>query len=465
MRSMITDEVEEALNQAQQEMFVRSIPMLIIFEGSSGRVVSRVINELNRCLEPRGIAYYHFDPARPRGPKAVADFLAGTPAPGAISLYDRSWYASLIHRYQGDENELAHDLGVICRFENYLMDSGTFLIKVCLTADTADLAKYAADYRATTAMNGTFLSVDHVDRVKAAAVFPLVRNGTDTDRCPWTVVKVGPVKDTVEAVADAVLKRFAVCLKDDSWQQPSSPFKYIRCSNPRKDLDLDGSAAGYDQKMEEYSDELTRLQILLAVSGCTLIIGFEGWDAAGKGSCIKHLCHALNPRGYRVHGIKAPTPEESAHSYLWRFAGAMPEPGHIAIFDRTWYGRMMVEPIEGFCTQEEYARAPGEINGFEHMLTDAGAIIVKFWLDISQDTQLARFNDRKDDPLKQWKLTDEDWRNRDKWEEYDRYVNVMMESTNTPEAPWTAVPANNKKAAHLVVLGTVVDALRRALEP
>lgn len=465
MRSMISDEVEEALDQAQQELFARSIPVLIVFEGSSGRVVSRVINELNRCLEPRGIAYYHFDPARPHGPRAVAEFLAGTPAPGAIALYDRSWYASLIHRYQGDADELAEDLGIIRRFEDYLTDSGTFVIKVCLTADTAVLAKYAADYRATTAMNGTFLSVDHVDRVKAAAVFPAVRKGTDTDRCPWTLVKVGPVEDTVEAVAAAVLKRFAVCLKDDAWRQPSAPFKGKRWPNPRKDLDLDAGAADYEKKMEAYTDELTRLQILLAVSGRTLIIGFEGWDAAGKGSCIKHLCHALNPRGYRVHGTKAPTEEEKAHSYLWRFAAGMPEPGHIAIFDRTWYGRMMVEPIEGFCTPEEYARAPGEINGFEHMLTDAGAIIVKFWLDISKETQLERFNDRQDDPLKQWKLTDEDWRNRDKWDVYDRYVNAMMEATNTPEAPWTAVPANNKKAAHLTVLGTVVDALKRALEP
>ena len=195
-----------------------------------------------------------------------------------------------------------------------------------------------------------------------------------------------------------------------------------------------------------------------------MILGFEGWDAAGKGGCIKHISHALNPRGYRVARVGKPTDEDYAHTYLWRFCRSLPGPGHISIFDRTWYGRMMVEPIEGFCTKEEYQRSAAEINTFESMLSDSGAIIIKFWLDIDKDTQLQRFNDRKADPLKQWKLTDEDWRNREKWDIYEEYIDAMISSTNTPDAPWVVVPANNKKYAQLTVMRTLVGVLRRELE-
>ena len=216
--------------------------------------------------------------------------------------------------------------------------------------------------------------------------------------------------------------------------------------------------------MDELSSELERLQILLAMSGRSLVLGFEGWDAAGKGGAIKHICHALNPRGYHVARIKAPTAEDKAHTHLWRFARDLPDPGHITIFDRTWYGRMMVEPIEGFCSKEEYSRSADELNGFERIVYEHGIIVLKFWIDIDKDEQLKRFNDRKNDPLKQWKLTDEDWRNREKWDTYDEYVDDMISSTNTPWAPWVAVPGNNKKAARLCVMESVVNILKKELE-
>ncbi|AGI47591.1 hypothetical protein TALC_00592 [Thermoplasmatales archaeon BRNA1] len=216
--------------------------------------------------------------------------------------------------------------------------------------------------------------------------------------------------------------------------------------------------------MDRLSTDLEGLQILLSLSGMSVVLVFEGWDAAGKGGCIKHIAHALNPRGYLIDRVKKPTATDLAHTYLWRFASYMPRPGHISIFDRSWYGRMMVEPIEGFCTPEEYSRSADEINTMEHMLADSGAIVIKFWLDITKDEQEVRFNARKEDPLKSWKLTDEDWRNREKWDVYEEYVDRMIASTNTPYAPWVVVPANNKKAAQMQVMSAVVSELKKRLD-
>jgi polyphosphate kinase 2 (PPK2 family) len=215
--------------------------------------------------------------------------------------------------------------------------------------------------------------------------------------------------------------------------------------------------------LSELSEQLGVLQMDLSLSNRSMIVCFEGWDASGKGSCIKHLCHALNPRGYAVFQTKAPSKEELDHTYLWRFVGGIPKKGHITVFDRTWYGRMMVEHIEGFCTDLEYGRSPIEINALEKMIVNDGAILLKFWLDISRDEQKKRFKKRTKDPLKQWKITEEDWRNRAKWKEYDEHVDVMMESTNTEYAPWVVVDANNKKHARVVVLRTVIETFKKEL--
>ncbi len=463
MRSLISDSLEDELCKAQMDAVVKGIPVLVIFEGGSGRVISRVVNELDRALEPRGINYYHFDVEK-NGPKAMAGLLQCTPAKGEISLYDRSWYAMAINRFEGDRDALDAELEVLNRFEEYLSDNGTFIVKIRLAVTPEVMKEYADDYRPYTAMNGTFLSVDHVDHYKYYSLMDTVVKRTDTELAPWDTVKVGPLEDTVRSAASVLLKRFRECADGGPrrGRGPRSPDR--RYGNPRKGLDLDRPADGFQKEMESLSEELERLQILLAVSGRSLILGFEGWDAAGKGGCIKHVSHALNPRGYRVARVGKPSSEDYAHTYLWRFCRSLPDPGHISIFDRTWYGRMMVEPIEGFCTEEEYGRSAEEINTFESMLTYSGAIILKFWLEIDKDTQLERFEERRSDPLKQWKLTDEDWRNREKWDEYGKYVDAMIESTDTRCAPWVVVPADNKKYAQLTVMRTVVKVLRKELE-
>ncbi|MCQ2078925.1 MAG: hypothetical protein MJZ38_02570 [archaeon] len=461
MRSLIPDELEEQLNTLQIDLVLKGQPVAILFEGGSGRVISRVVNEFDRVLEPMGIRYHHFD-ATHRGTGHIADLLDATPGKGEIALYDRSWYSMVVDRYDGDEDSLKEQMDAVRRFEEYLVDSGTYLIKICLTVTPEILKRHAEDYRAYTPLNHTFLSVDHVDRVKFRAVMPKLIKMTDTDHAPWDVIEVGRTEDTVTEIVETVVKRLKHCIKGgcpgtSDNECPSYP-------NPRKGLDLDAESDDYQERMDALSAELARLQILLASSDRSLTLCFEGWDAAGKGGAIKHVCHALNPRGYTVTRVKAPSEEALAHTYLWRFARTLPSRGQVSIYDRSWYGRMLVEPVEGFCSEDDYCRSAQEINAFERMLTDAGGMVLKFWLDIDSETQLQRFEERREDPLKQWKLTDEDWRNREKWDDYDGYVDRMMRTTNTPNAPWSAVPANNKKAARLCVMQSIVDLLKRELD-
>ena len=195
-----------------------------------------------------------------------------------------------------------------------------------------------------------------------------------------------------------------------------------------------------------------------------MILGFEGWDAGGKGGAIKRLTEKMDPRGFVVNPTASPNDIEKAHHYLWRFWRAVPKDGHIAIFDRTWYGRVMVERIEGFCTRQEWQRAYKEMNDMEKDLADAGAIVLKFWMQIDKDEQERRFKARQENPEKQWKITDEDWRNREKWDQYEEAVNEMLIRTSTPHAPWVVVEGNCKYYARIKVLETVVEAIEKRLK-
>ena len=220
---------------------------------------------------------------------------------------------------------------------------------------------------------------------------------------------------------------------------------------------------------EEYKKELKRLQSRLSElhniiyrRKIPVILCYEGWDAAGKGGNIRRVAYPLDPRGFDVHPIASPLPHELNRQYLWRFWTRLPRTGHICIFDRTWYGRVMVERIEGFCSMKNSERAYNEINEFERMLTDWGAVVLKFWIHIDKETQLARFTDRQNTPEKQWKITDEDWRNREKWDEYEAAIDEMLEKTCTKNAPWYIIESNDKKYARIKTLKIIVKALEKA---
>ena len=218
----------------------------------------------------------------------------------------------------------------------------------------------------------------------------------------------------------------------------------------------------YDLELNRLQKELRGLHYELYRKKIPVIIAYEGWDAAGKGGNIKRITSALDPRGFEVHPIASPEPHEKARHFLWRFWTRLPKDGHIAIFDRTWYGRVMVERLEGFCSENDWQRAYNEINEFEKELADWGAVVIKFWVQIDNQTQLQRFTDRQNTPEKQWKITDEDWRNREKWNQYEEAIDEMLQKTNTAFAPWYILESNDKRYARIKALRIVVDALRKA---
>ncbi|MGE5703171.1 MAG: polyphosphate kinase 2 family protein, partial [Clostridia bacterium] len=211
----------------------------------------------------------------------------------------------------------------------------------------------------------------------------------------------------------------------------------------------------YEEELKEYQLKLLRLQRKLFEKEIPLILVFEGWDASGKGGAIKRVTESLDPRGFQVHPIAAPSQDELQHHYMWRFWQQFPKKGGIGIFDRSWYGRVLVERVEGFAKPEEWQRAYDEINHTEKMLNDDGAYILKFWLHISAEEQLKRFKERENNPLKKWKITKEDWRNREKREDYEAAVEEMIRKTHSPFAPWHLIEAENKKYARVKVLKTI----------
>jgi polyphosphate kinase 2 (PPK2 family) len=223
---------------------------------------------------------------------------------------------------------------------------------------------------------------------------------------------------------------------------------------PRKD---------YEVTVAEEQLRLRALHFRMYESRVPALAVFEGWDAAGKGGAIKRVTATLEPRGFTVSSFSVPRGEEKTHHYLWRFWRALPRTGHLGIFDRSYYGRVLVERVEQFCSDEEWRRAYREINEFEAHQTSIGMVIQKFWLHISPEEQLRRFRDRERDPFRAHKMTEEDWRNRARWKEYAAAVEEMLEKTSTASAPWTIVEADDKLHARVKVLKTLADAVEKAV--
>ncbi len=290
---------------------------------------------------------------------------------------------------------------------------------------------------------------------------------TGAPYAPWHRINAKDRKKALQQVYTVVLAAMEKALELGG-PGPVPPLEAIDPLPTRPlaqiDLSVSQEPADYRKQLKAAQERLDQLHNRLYLTRTPLILAFEGWDAAGKGGAIKRIARALDPRGYEVVPIAAPTPLEKSHQHLWRFWTTLPKDGHITIFDRTWYGRVMVERIEGFCSEAQWRRAYAEINHFERELTERGAIVLKFWLHISPQEQLRRFQERQNTPEKQWKITDEDWRNREKWPAYEQAVDEMLRLTHCEGAPWIVVEAENKKFARLKVLHSVIDAIEQKLE-
>ncbi len=307
---------------------------------------------------------------------------------------------------------------------------------------------------------------ERYDDLRAIAEEALRR--TSTQHAPWIVVEGTDDRYRRLTVARVLLDAMRAREKEAKHVQVHAPpivpvvdnRKLLRDLDMGKGFDKDD----YDKRLARAQGELALLSRRIGKRGRSLVLAFEGPDAAGKGGAIRRVTDALDARHYRVVSIAAPNEEERAHPYLWRFWRRTPRRGDVTIFDRSWYGRVLVERVEGFCPETAWMRGYSEIVDFEDQLTESGAVVLKFWLHITKDEQLRRFKSREHEGYKRFKLTREDWRNRKKWNDYEQAACDMFDRTSTESAPWTVVPANDKRRARVKVLETIVKRLRDALD-
>jgi polyphosphate:AMP phosphotransferase len=479
--------LREALLTAQYELVKRkAFPLVILIAGVDGAGKGETLNLLNEWMDPRHVQTNAMRPVTDAldGRPPMWRFWRPLPPKGRIAIFVGSWYTQpLVQRVYGEIKgaELDQEIGDILRFERMLTDEGTLLLKFWLHLSKDQQRKRFKELEKDkqTAWRVSDTDWRHLKlykRFQSTAQHMLRR--TSTADAPWLIVEgrderyrnltvassvLAAIQQRLEATKDAVVAKPA-----DDVPTATTPISRITSIDGISVIDR----LVLDQSLDKdtYRDELESLQGRLNLATrhkrfdkLSVVAVFEGCDAAGKGGAIRRVTQALDARKYDVIPIAAPTDEEKSRPYLWRFWRQLPERGRIAIFDRSWYGRVLVERIERYCTVADWTRGYHEINDFEEGLAANGTIVLKFWLQISKDEQLRRFEDRAKVPHKQHKITDDDWRNREKWDDYSIAVCEMFDRTSTEHAPWTLVEANNKDFARIKILRTIVDGLEAAL--
>ena len=470
-----TVQLRQTLAELQLKIRENKLPVIIIFEGWSASGKGSLIGDLIKYLDPRFFKVYSTlpaDSAQMRYPM-MKRFWANIPEYGKMAVMDRSWYQELaVARMEEDisDKEYARRVKTVNDFERQLRNDGYLIIKFFLQISKEEQKRRFDKLRENSETKWRVTERDkkrHKLYDEYYKAFDDMLTQTDTPQAHWTVIdttdkafaKYQMFSTVVNRITSAIDSPKITFTADEQYKLLPMP-KLADISLENKTL----SDEAYAEQLKKCQKELSKLHSRLYQAKIPMIIAFEGWDAAGKGGAIKRISSALDPRGYEAIPIAAPDKTELAHHYLWRFWNNIPKTGHIAIFDRTWYGRVMVEKLEGFTTAERCAQAYDEINGFEKELSDSGFIIVKFWLQIDKDEQLKRFTERQNTPAKQWKITDEDWRNREKWEQYESAVNEMLAKTSSAYAPWNVIEANDKKYARIKVLQTVIAAVKSRLK-
>ncbi|PAY20786.1 polyphosphate:AMP phosphotransferase [Rhodopirellula sp. SM50] len=455
-------------------------PVLIDFAGVEGAGKATAINMLNMWMDPRWIRTIgyqrptHLEAARPRFWRYWRDM----PPKGRIGLYLSGRYSEpLLGRVYGeiDEREFDNRLSEIIRFENAMVDDGALILKFWMhlgaTQQEARLKELEADpllsYQVT---QEDWNNHEHYDDFIAAAERLITR--TNRGAASWHIVEGGNENYRHLRVGEIIAAELARHLdaQERKAAAESAPVRVASPDMPKVDTVFDALDLSRSVPKSEYKKKIKTGQARLGELGRkaqsreqSTVLVFEGPDASGKGGAIRRTVWSLDARTYRVYQFAAPTEEERAHHYLWRFWRHLPRAGNVSVFDRSWYGRVLVERAEGFATEDEWRRAYNEINDFEHQIVDHGILLLKFWLHIDEDEQLKRFKKREKSLYKHWKLTDEDWRNRELWQAYKQYGQDIIQYTSTKKAPWILVEANNKQYARLKVLQTVIDHLQERL--
>jgi polyphosphate:AMP phosphotransferase len=467
------------LLEAQLEMVEsRRFAVIIIIAGMDGAGKGDTVNVLNEWMDPRHIQTHapseptETDLARP----PMWRYWRALPPRGKIGIFFDAIHSEAIHdrvynRIGNSELDQALERGK--RFEKMLVDEGALVLKFWLhlskKCQKKRFDKLEKDPATSWRVNkDDWRNHKHYGRFRQVAERAL--RHTSSAEAPWTIIEGYDARYRELTLGEALLRALRQRLVIDG--TPPLPAVTVPPVVPRidglnvlraLDLSLDLEKKEYEEQLAYWQGKLNKLSRKKGFGEISVVAVFEGNDAAGKGGSIRRVTRALDARRYQVVPIAAPTDEEADHPYLWRFWRHLPERGKFVIFDRSWYGRVLVERVEGFCAEADWMRAYGEINDFEEQLIRNRTLVVKFWLSIDPDEQLRRFKEREEIPFKNFKITEDDWRNREKWPLYEEAVCDMVERTGTQIAPWTLVEANSKRYARVKILKTLVKRIEQAL--
>ncbi len=471
--------LREQLLAAQMEMLKqKKFPVVILVGGVGGAGKGETVNLLNEWMDPRHVHTVAFgepneeEAARP----PMWRYWQNLPPRGRIGIFFGGWHSLPIRdRVRGDlsRREFEERIADVHRFERMLTDEGTLLIKLWFYLSKKQLKNRLEElerdkrtrWRVGPEEWGHFKTHDKFIKTSEQLI-----RATSTGEAPWVIVPgADPLYRALlvgRTVLASITDRLKLSAPARGGETAAPMAAQVDNVNVLRALKLDQPV-----KKESYEDELEKWQGRLAMlsrhkrfQDIAVVTVFEGNDAAGKGGAIRRITQALDARYYRGVPIAAPSEEERAQPYLWRFWRHLPRKGRFTIFDRSWYGRVLVERVEGYCSEYDWMRGYSEINDFEAQMTKNDTVVVKYWLAISKEEQLRRFNAREEIAHKKWKITDEDWRNRKKWNDYEKAVCDMVDRTSTDLAPWTLVEANNKYFSRIKVLKTLVKAVEKKLD-
>ncbi|MEN9580330.1 MAG: hypothetical protein RJA70_3339 [Pseudomonadota bacterium] len=473
--------LREALLDAQYDLKqAAAFPVVILINGVDGAGKGETVNLLNAWMDPRLIQTHSFGPPseeeRERPP--MWRFWRTLPPKGRVGVLFGSWYTEPILRRvsgNGKQPELDKNISEILHFERMLVREGALLFKFWFHLSKAQQRSRLTELEKDPATRWRVTETDwehykHYDKFRRVSQHTL--RETSVGDAPWIVVEGKDPEYRSLTVAKALLAGMRSRLDHEPADSVAAlsetppllaPIDGVRVLDCL-DLSQSISKDTYEKALEEWQGKLNLLTRQAKFKKKRSVVAvFEGNDAAGKGGSIRRITAALDARQYQVIPVAAPTEEERAQPYLWRFWRHVPRKGHFALFDRSWYGRVLVERVERFCSQADWMRAYSEINDFEEQLAESSVVVVKFWLSVSEDEQLKRFEERQKTSFKRFKITEDDWRNRKNWEAYSQAVHDMVERTSTEHAPWTLVEANDKNHARLKILRTLTEAIEASL--
>lgn len=469
------DEAKAELAALQIQVKENKIPVMILLDGWSCAGKGSVLGKIIKNLDPRFFKVETID--KPSEEEARKPFLyryfRRIPEEGRFTFMEGGWMSEIVQASAHEEisaQDYQSKIDSIKRFERTLTDNGYLVMKFFFHIDEEEQGKRIQKLLKTKDTSWRVSKEDQWQNKhynKYFEVYDKYLNDTNQSYAPWYIIEGATKKWGQLQMVELLIQGIKTAMANRGTAVPILQNIFPLEPMPKlKDIDLDKalSEEEYRAELEKCQKKLRDLHNRLYRKKIPVIIAYEGWDAAGKGGNIKRIAGALDPRGYEVQPIASPEPHEKARHFLWRFWTRLPKTGHISIFDRTWYGRVMVERLEGFCSENDWQRAFNEMNEFEKELTEWGAIVIKFWVQIDKETQLARFTERQNTPEKQWKITDEDWRNREKWDDYEIAVDEMIEKTSTTYAPWHILESNDKRYARIKALKIVIKELEKRLK-